>query len=206
MDQVQRRCCAIVGERRLALTLCHAIETPFSQAVTGCRWRAAWVIHEVADMLKKIAAAGALGVALSLSFDVAPAQAQTGICERLGTLLKQREGIMKRINGMGRKNVNPSTACSLFGSLAANGNQTLAFATENKDWCQIPDVFIDNLRQGNRQANDVRGKACNAARQQAVMTQRARQQQQQAQQQGAGSFGGVDGFSSGPWRVPQGAL
>lgn len=158
-------------------------------------------------MVKRMALAAALGTALVLSFDVAPAQAQSGVCERLGTLLKQREGIMKRINGMGRKNVNPSTACTLFSSLASNGNQTLAFATENKDWCQIPDAFLDNLRQGNRQAADVRGKACNAAKQQSAMVARARQQQQQqAQQQGLGSFSGVDGFSSGPWRVPQGAL
>ncbi|MGL4648644.1 MAG: hypothetical protein ACRC1H_04495 [Caldilineaceae bacterium] len=159
-------------------------------------------------MLKKIALASTLGIALAFSFDVAPAQAQSGICERLGTLLKQREGIMKRINGLGRRNVNPSTACSLFSSLASNGSQTLAFATENKDWCQIPDSFMDGLRQGNKQASDVRSKACNAARQQATMLSRARQQQQQAQQQqqGAGSFGGVDGFSGGAWRVPQGAL
>lgn len=157
-------------------------------------------------MLKKVALAGALGVALVISLDAAPAQAQTGICERLGTLLKQREGIMQRINGMGRKNVNPGTACTLFSNLATNGNQTMAFAVENKDWCQIPDAFIDNLRQGNRQAADVRGKACNAAKQQSTMAARARQQQQAQQQQGAGAFGGTDGFSGGPWRVPQGAL
>jgi hypothetical protein len=158
-------------------------------------------------MFKQYGLACALGVMIVMSVDVTSAQAQSGVCERLGTLLKQREGIMNRINAMGRKNVNPNTACSLFGSLASNGSQTLAFATENKDWCQIPDVFIDNLKQGNRQAGDVRAKACNAAKQQSVMTARARQQQQQqAQQQGQGAFGGVDGFSSGPWRVPQGAL
>lgn len=157
-------------------------------------------------MLNRIAGAMALGVALSMSVDVAPAVAQSGICERLNTLLKQREDIMKRINGMGRRNVNPNTACSLFGNLAANGNQTLAFATENKDWCQVPDAFIENLKQGNRQVSDVRGKACNAARQQAALTRRAQQQQRQAQGQNQGAFGGVDGFSGGPWRVPQGAL
>lgn len=160
-------------------------------------------------MLKRISLAGALGVALILSIDVAPVQAQSGVCERLGTLIKQREGIMKRINGMGRKNVNPNTACSLFGSLAANGSQTLAFATENKDWCQIPDAFLDNLRQGNRQVADVRGKACNAAKQQATLIRRAQQQQRQAQQQQqgpGGAFSGTDGFTGGAWRVPQGAL
>lgn len=156
-------------------------------------------------MVKKIVSAGLLGISLVLAFDMSPAQAQSVICERLGTLLKQREGIMQRINGMGKKNVNPTTACSLFNTLVSNGTQTMAFATENKDWCQIPDVFLDNLKQGNAQVAGVRGKACNAARQQATMANRAKQQQQ-AQQQGAGAFGGADGFSSGPWRVPQGAL
>lgn len=141
-----------------------------------------------------------------MAFGASPAQAQSSVCERVGVLLKQREGIMKRINGMGKKNVDPGVACNLFGSLASNGAQTLAFATENKDWCQIPDEFIENLKAGQGQVTKVRAQACGAARQRTVMEQRARQQAQQAQQGGNGAFGGVDGFSSGPWRVPQGAL
>jgi hypothetical protein len=163
----------------------------------------------IMGMLKRMALAAALGVALLPSVGIAPAEAQTGICERIGTLMKQREAIMQRINAMGRKNVNPNTACTLFGNLSANGNQTMAFATENKDWCQIPDAFIDNLRQGNRQVADVRGKACNAAKQQSTMIRRAQQQQRQAQrqqQEGSSTFSGTDGFTGSAWRVPQGAL
>jgi hypothetical protein len=155
--------------------------------------------------LKRIACVAGLGLALAVSIDPTPAQAQSTICDRIGTLLKQREGIMKRINGMGKKNVNPATACSLFNSLASNGTQTIAFATENKDWCQIPDDFLQNLTNSQKQVQTVRGQACRAAQQQ-VAIQRQLRQQQQAQQQGGNAFGGIDGFSSGPWRVPQGAL
>jgi hypothetical protein len=157
-------------------------------------------------MLKQIAGAAAVAAMLTIGAASTPAQAQSGICERLGTLLKQREGIMKRINAMGQKNVNPATACTLFGNLASNGQQTLAFATENKDWCQIPDAFLENLKSGQGQVTRVRAQACTAARQRTALEQRARQQQQAQQQQAPGAFGGVDGFSGGPWRVPQGAL
>jgi len=158
-------------------------------------------------------APASLGLAIALAMapvmmtvGTSPAAAQSAICERIGVLLKQREGIMKRVNGMGKKNVDPGVACNVFGSLASNGAQTLAFATENKDWCQIPDEFIENLKAGQGQVTKVRAQACNAAKQRTVMEQRARQQAQQAQQGGNSAFGGVDGFSSGPWRIPQGAL
>lgn len=134
-----------------------------------------------------------------------PAVAQTNICGQLQTLLKERQTLMQRINGMGRRNVDPAVACRMFGQLASNGQRTLAFATENKDWCQVPDEFINNLKSAQGQVSGVRGQACRAASQRAQLERRARQAQQ-AQQQNQGSFGGVDGFSGGPWRVPQGAL
>ncbi|MCO4053902.1 MAG: hypothetical protein HEQ16_07585 [Bosea sp.] len=159
---------------------------------------------EELTMLKRLVLAAGMCSAMMLA--AAPAQAQSGVCANLGKLLQEREGILKRINGLGKKNVNPANACNLFTTLVNNGNRTIAFATENKDWCQIPDEFMTNLTSGQRQVQGVRGQACRAAQQQAALQQRARQQQQQVQQNGAGAFGGPDGFSSQPWRVPQGAL
>jgi hypothetical protein len=154
-------------------------------------------------MVKRLVLAAGMCGAMLLA--ITPAQAQSGVCANLGKLLQEREGILKRINGLGKKNVNPANACSLFTTLVNNGNKTIAFATENKDWCQIPDEFMNNLTTGQKQVQGVRGQACRAAQQQAALQQRARQQQQ-AQQEGAGAFGGPDGFSTQPWRVPQGAL
>ncbi len=153
-------------------------------------------------MLKRLVFSSCLALAPLLA--ASDAMAQSGICERLGPMMKEREGLMQRVQAMGRKNVNPATACSIFGGLAANGTKTLAFVKENKDWCQIPDEFVTNLTSSQAQIVKVRGQACNAAQQRVAMERRARQQMQ-AQQEGAGTFGGADGFS-GNWRVPQGAL
>ncbi len=135
----------------------------------------------------------------------APAQAQANVCEKLGPLMQQRQALMQRINGFGRKRVDPNVACKAFGDLASNGARTIAFVNENKDWCQIPDDFVSGITDAQKQIAGVRGQACKAASQQAQLMKQARQRQQQAQGDN-GSFGGVDGFSSGPWRVPQGAL
>ncbi len=151
-------------------------------------------------MLKRSMAVVVIGAGCLVA--AGPASAQSSVCGQLQTLLKERQALMQRINGMGRRNVDPNVACRLFGQLASNGQRTLAFATENKDWCQVPDEFISNLKSAQGQVNTVRGQACRAASQRAALERRARQ----AQQQGQGSFGGVDGFTGGPWRVPQGAL
>ncbi len=163
---------------------------------------------ESVDMFKRAAMIFGLGLGLLLMVETAPAQAQSAVCERLAPLMKQRQALMQRINGMGRKNVNPATACSLFSSLASNGAQTIAFANENKDWCQIPDDFVNGLTSSQRQISDVRGKACQAAKQRVAQERLGRQIQSQRAQQAPGTeaFGGADGFSSTPWRVPQGAL
>ena len=42
----------------------------------------------------------------------------------------------------------------LFLEKDANGNETLKFATANKDWCQIPDTFVDGLKVERRQTVD----------------------------------------------------
>jgi hypothetical protein len=154
-------------------------------------------------MLKRLMAVVVLGAGCMAA--AGPASAQSAVCGQLQTLLQERQTLMQRINGMGRRSVDPNVACRLFGQLVSNGQRTLAFATENKDWCQVPDEFINNLKSAQGQVSGVRGQACRAASQRAALERRARQAQQ-AQQQGQGSFGGVDGFSGGPWRVPQGAL
>lgn len=157
-------------------------------------------------MLKPVSVLSGAVVALILAGASAPAFAQAGVCARLNPLMEERERIMKRINGLGSRNVNPATACSLFGQLAANGARTIAFVRENKDWCQIPDDFQNNLTSSQAQINRVRGQACNAAKQRGQMEAQARRQQQQQSQQGLGPFGGVDTVTGGSWRVPQGAL
>ena len=155
-------------------------------------------------MLKQLFMVCGFGVAV-LATSQAPAQAQSNVCEKLGPLMQQRQALMQRVNSFGRKRIDPNVACKAFGDLASNGARTIAFVSENKDWCQIPDDFVSGITTAQKQIATVRGQACKAASQQAQLLRQARQRSQQAQGDNS-SFSGVDGFSSGPWRVPQGAL
>jgi hypothetical protein len=166
------------------------------------------------EMRERIFTTGLLlaaGVA-ALSFASAqPAQAQASGCEKAQTFSAERQGIVARLNASSKskKKMTPQDACSVLGRLVGNGNSFIAWANTNKDWCQIPDQFVEGLTADNANATKIRGQACNAVKQQSVMIQRARAAQaRQAQQKqgGAGSFGGADAVTGGPMRVPPGAL
>jgi hypothetical protein len=147
-----------------------------------------------------------------LSFASAnPVQAQASGCEKAQTFSTERQGIVARLNASSKskRKMTPQEACGILGKLVSNGNSFIAWANTNKDWCQIPNQFVEGLTADNANANKIRGQACNAVKQQAVMIQRARAAQaRQAQQKqgGAGSFGGSDSVTGGPVRVPPGAL
>ncbi len=150
-----------------------------------------------------------LSVALAaglLSGGGGEAFAQSGECQKIQGMLQQRQSLIQRMNqASNAKKLDARGACTLLGQIAANGNQVLKFMEVNKDWCQIPDAFVENMKADHDRTGKIRGQACRAATQQA----RAIQQQQQAQrqqQENRGGFGGADTVTGGPWRVPQGAL
>lgn len=148
-----------------------------------------------------------LGLAAVAFADAAPVRAQAASgCEPMQKLLMDRKAMVDRIaaSQKSKKKLTPQDACSLFGRLANNGEQTLKFANANKDWCQVPDTFIQSMTEDNKKIVAVRGQACNAVKQQAAMQKRAQQQAQ-----GANPFGGADSITSGAGgglRIPQGAL
>lgn len=148
-----------------------------------------------------------LGLAAASLLSAAPAYAQSSTgCEQMQKLLTERRSMVERIAAVqkAKRKMTPQEACSTFGRLANNGEATLKFATANKDWCQIPDTFIDGMTTDNKKIITIRGQACNAVKQQATMQKRAQQQAQ-----GANPFGGADSVTSGAGgglRVPQGAL
>lgn len=142
---------------------------------------------------------------------VRPAQAQASGCEKVQTFTTERQSIVARLNATSKskRKLSPQEACTTLGKLVSSGNAFVAWANANKDWCQIPDQFIEGLTADNANANKIRGQACNAVKQQAVLQQRARaaQARQAQQNQGAaGAFGGADAVTGGPIRVPPGAL
>lgn len=152
----------------------------------------------------------AIGVAAALLMPASPALAQAAGCEKAQTFATERQGIVARLNasGQSKRKMTPQEACGILGKLVSNGNSFIAWANSNKDWCQIPDQFVEGLTADNANANKIRGQACNAVKQQAVLQERARaaQARQAQQQKGAGAFGGADAITGGPVRVPPGAL
>lgn len=158
--------------------------------------------------MRRLAATGmiaALGLAAAAFIDASPANAQATGCEQLQKLLLERQSIVAGLNASqkAKGKLTPQAACSTLGRLVNNGSEALKFATANKDWCQIPDSFVESMKVDNEKAAGVRGRACNAVKQQAEMTRRAQQAQRQ---QSNNPFGGSDSITGGAMRVPQGAL
>jgi hypothetical protein len=140
-------------------------------------------------------------IALLSSAGVTPAAAQSPSCQAdFQKVMGPRMALIQRVNGFQRRRPTPQQACSTFSSLQAADRRVLAWMTENKDWCQIPDQLVEQLQSASGQIARVRGQACNAAAQSARLQAQARRQA--AQQAGPA---GPPPVGSGV-RLPQGAL
>jgi hypothetical protein len=147
-----------------------------------------------------------MGLAAAAFIDAAPARAQASGCEKMQTLLQERQSLVASLNAAqkSKRKLTPQAACSTMTRLVSNGATTVKFATDNQDWCQIPPAFIEGMKADNQKAAGIRTQACNAVKQQADMMRKA---QQQAQGGGSNNpFGGGDSITGGGMRVPQGAL
>ncbi len=153
------------------------------------------------NTLASLALAAAFGVGASLLM-TSGAQAQASNCQAdFQKVMAPREALMQRINGFRTKRPTPGQACSTLGQLVTADGRVLAWMTENKDWCQIPDSLMEQLQTASGQVSRSRGQACAAAKNQASQIARARAAQARAQQGG----GGPPPVGSSV-RLPQGAL
>jgi hypothetical protein len=145
--------------------------------------------------------AGLAAVALAATLLPLPAQAQSSGCQELGTHLTERKSLVESIQKLGGgkgKPIDAKAACAAFGKLVANGNTTLKWAESNKDWCQIPDQFVEGIKTDHEKVSKIRGQACTAAAKQAEMQKNAAQ---------GGPPGLLGGNSlEGSFKIPQGAL
>jgi hypothetical protein len=139
---------------------------------------------------------------MSVSWSSGAAFAQSASCADIQKMLLQRKSIGERIASAtkGKKQIDAGRACTDFGALVSNGQSLLKFTDVNKDWCQIPDSFVQGIREDHGRAVKIRGQACGAAAKQAQMEKQARE--------GGGGGGGLLGGNglSGANRLPQGAL
>jgi hypothetical protein len=149
------------------------------------------------------ALAGLAAVALpaALIGPAGPALAQSAACQQLGTYLTERKSLVDVVQKLGGKDkkMDPKAACTAFGKLVTNGATTLKWAETNKDWCQVPDQFIEGIRADHEKVTKIRGQACSAAAKQVELEKKARSGQ------GAGGLLGGGGLE-GSYKIPQGAL
>jgi hypothetical protein len=156
--------------------------------------------------MKKIILSLAFGLLIGGSSDVF---AQASSCQTdFQKVMGPRQAIIARINGFAKRRPTADQACSSLGQLVSADRRVLNWMNENKDWCQISDEMISQLRTSSGQAARSRGQACGAAAQQRTMIARARAAQARAAQQQQAGGGGGDRpppVGSGV-RLPQGAL
>ena len=148
----------------------------------------------------RLALAGPAGLALlaaALTGPMAPAQAQSSTCQQLGAHMTERKSLVEAIQKLGGKDkkMDPKAACAAFGKLVANGNTTLKWAETNKDWCQVPDQFIEGMKNDHEKVVKIRGQACTAA---------SKQKAPGSPDASGGLLGG--GGLEGTYKIPQGAL
>ena len=122
-----------------------------------------------------------------------------------------RQALMARLNSYNKKKPTAAQACSTLSSLVAADAKAVAWMTTNKDWCQVPDDSLSQLKTAAGQSVKIRGQVCGvAAKETKLIAQAKRQQQQQAQ--GGGRTGdptadlGPSGLPGSPVRLPRGAL
>lgn len=102
--------------------------------------------------------------------------------------MKRRDGVIAQLKGLqkgGKKQLDPAAACPKFRSLASIMGETVAYFEKNKEWCQIPDNFVDGAKQQRAQFAKTAGQACGIAAKIEKMKKQA------AQQQAQGGIGGA---------------
>lgn len=144
------------------------------------------------SLLTGIAAVALLALATGEAF------AQSASCGAIQGQLEQRKAIAQGLQAGGKKKLDAKTACAGFGRLVTNGASIIKWAEANKDWCQVPDSFIEGMKADHAKAQEIRAKACNVAAKVLQMEKQAKSGN------GGGLLGG--GGLTGPTTLPQGAL
>jgi hypothetical protein len=146
-----------------------------------------------------------LPLAAVLAVMALPAFAQTNVCEEGQKLLTERQTLMGQWAEMVKsgKKIDPRPACTVLTKVANNSNATLKWLDTNKDWCQVPEGFVNGFKQSHDGIIKTRGQACDVAAKMAEAQKKAAQ----AQRSGGAAPGMLGGGGlTGEYKIPQGAL
>ncbi len=122
--------------------------------------------------------------ALLLTMGAAPRALAQDCNADVAKLSTARDAQMASINGyvasQKGKPLDPAAFCARTGGLLAAENRFIAYMVKNKDWCQIPDDAIGNLKKAHASSQSLAARACSVA------AQKRKLETQQAQGGGAG--------------------
>ena len=97
-----------------------------------------------------------------------PSYAQS-CAEDLQKLAQRRESELAIINGMVKaakgKQLDPAVFCAKSAGLNSAENAMIAYMEKNKDWCQVPDEALAQLKANHAKSVAFSSKACNVAAQ-----------------------------------------
>lgn len=123
------------------------------------------------------------------------AQAQS--CnEDLAVFGKKRNASIEALNAISKSHggkLDPIAACPHFRNMTSIEGQMLAYLVKNKEWCNIPDDFIDGFKTNSGKTAGMAKQACELAAKVKKM-----------QEQGGGMAGG--GNLPPPPKLPAGPL
>ena len=115
--------------------------------------------------------------------------------EEMAKIMAERQTLINALNKLsgGGKQLEPQAACPKLRTLASADSKLVNYLEKNKDWCNVPDNFVDNAKAGRDKSANFAAKACKVAAQVEKM------KQQQAQGGGNGMGGPqVQRLPSGP--------
>ena len=108
-----------------------------------------------------------------------PAFADQSCGDDLQKLAQRREAALSGINGLVAaahgKQLDPAIFCARSAPLGQAETAMLAYMLKNKDWCQIPDAVIEQLKAAHAKSVGFASKACSVAAQMKKMKEQAAQ-------------------------------
>ena len=120
-------------------------------------------------MTRRYAKMLVLGLALGGAAWAAPSFAQQSCGEDLQKLAQRREAELTTINDLVKsahgKQIDPTVFCAKSAGLNAAETAMIAYMEKNKDWCQIPDEALAQLKANHARSVAFSGKACAVAAQ-----------------------------------------
>ncbi len=104
--------------------------------------------------------------------------ASAGDCNTdIAALSQKRQGVMEKLNVLAKATkgkLDPVASCPTLKGLVVTETALLKYLEANKNWCNVPDAAVDNLKAANAKSQQFATQACTLA------VQVKKQQQQQA--------------------------